>query len=166
MFIKVFFCALLLCSFAVSGKMLPQNWTRVGEAELSILWFDVYKAELLTPDGFYSDDNKPLILNLNYRRNISRKDLLQETRKQIQQFAGTEQVDHWLNKLLQIWPDILKGDQLTFWLDSEGDGHFFYNKGWIGSLKDPAFSSAFIKIWLSDKSNYPDLAKQLRGEFR
>jgi hypothetical protein len=166
MCIKAFFYALLLCSFAVSGQMLPQNWTRVGEAELSVLWFDIYKAELLTPDGIYSDAKIALILKLDYRRSISRKDLLQETRKQIQKFARTEQVDTWLNKLLQIWPDIRKGDQLIFWLDSEGSGHFFLNTGWIGSLKDPAFSSAFIKIWLSDKSSYPDLAKQLRGELR
>lgn len=163
MCVKTLFCVLLLCSVEVFGKTLPQNWQRIGEAELKILWFDVYKAELLSADGRYTGIKSPLILKLNYRRNISQRDLLEETQKQIEKFARSDQTDLWLATLSQIWPDISKGDQLAFWIDQKNTGHFFYNERLIGSLKDPAFSRAFIQIWLSDKSSYPDLAKKLRG---
>ena len=165
MCVKTFFCLLLLLSVEVSGQTLPQNWQRIGEADLSVLWFDVYNAELLSPDGRYSGINSPLVLKLNYRRNISKLDLLEETQKQIEKFAPTDQTDLWLTKLSQIWPDIRKGDQLAFWIDQNNTGHFFYNERFIGSFKDPAFSDAFIQIWLSDNSSYPNLAKQLRGNF-
>jgi hypothetical protein len=166
MAIKAFFCLLLFCSVEVLGQTLPQNWKRIGEAELSILWFDVYNAELLSADGRYTGVKNPLILKLNYHRNISQHDLLKETQKQIEQFARTGQTQQWLAKLSQIWPDIQKGDQLTFWVDQKSTGHFFYNENWIGSLQDPAFSDAFIQIWLSDNSSYPDLAKKLRGSVK
>lgn len=166
MSIKALFCLLLLISVEVLGQNLPQNWQRIGEADLSILWFDVYNAELLSADGRYVGTKTPLILKLNYRRNISQRDLLDETQKQIEKFARTAQTDRWLAKLSQIWPNIKKGDQLAFWVDQKNIGHFFYNANWIGSLEDPAFSSAFIQIWLSDNSSYPDLAKKLRGSVK
>jgi hypothetical protein len=166
MSIKALFCLLLLISVEVLGQNLPQNWQRIGEADLSILWFDVYNAELLSADGRYLGSKTPLILKLNYRRNISQRDLLDETQKQIEKFARTAQTDRWLAKLSQIWPSIKKGDQLAFWVDQKNIGHFFYNTNWIGSLEDPAFSSAFIQIWLSDNSSYPDLAKKLRGSVK
>jgi hypothetical protein len=166
MAIKALICLLIFGSVEVLGQTLPQNWKRVGEAELSILWFDVYNAALLSPDGRYLGTNTPLILTLNYRRNISQRDLLKETQKQIKKFARTAQTAQWLSKLSQVWPDIQKGDQLAFWVDQASTGHFFYNKNWIGSLQDPAFSDAFIQIWLSDKSSYPDLAKKLRGSVK
>ncbi|WP_051221735.1 chalcone isomerase family protein [Neptunomonas japonica] len=166
MSIKALFCLLLLISVEVLGQNLPQNWQRIGEADLSILWFDVYNAELLSADGRYLGVSNPLILKLNYRRNISQRDLLDETQKQIEKFTHTEQVDVWLTKLSQMWPSIKKGDQLAFWVDQKNTGHFFFNDNWIGSLEDPAFSRAFIQIWLSDKSSYPDLAKKLRGSVK
>ena len=166
MCLKGFVCVLLLLSAEAFGQTLPQHWKRIGEAELSILWFDVYNAELLSADGRYAGTKTPLILKLNYRRNISQQDLLEETQKQMTKFAVTDQTDQWLTMLSQIWPDIRKGDQLAFWIDQKSTGHFFYNERWIGSLPDPAFSDAFIQIWLSDKSSYPNLAKKLRGSVK
>ncbi|WP_372741043.1 chalcone isomerase family protein [Neptunomonas sp.] len=170
MLIKSIFFVLLLCSVEVLGQtlpqQLPQHWKRIGEAELSILWFDIYNAELLSPDGRYSGVSSPLVLKLNYHRNVSQADMLEETQKQIKKFARTDQADGWLTKLSQVWPDIYKGDQLAFWIDHENTGHFFHNEDWVGSLQDPAFSTAFIQIWLSDNSSYPDLAKKLRGSVK
>ena len=57
-----------------------------------------------------------------------------------------------------------KGDQLAFYIDAQGGGHFFFNQKWIGVINEPDFSQAFINIWLSDQSSYPRLAKRLRGE--
>ena len=99
MCLKGFVCVLLLLSAEAFGQTLPQHWKRIGEAELSILWFDVYNAELLSADGRYAGTKNPLILKLNYRRNISQQDLLEETQKQMTKFAVTDQTDQWLSIL-------------------------------------------------------------------
>lgn len=164
MLVKVCLWLLLLYPTFVVGQTLPNNWKTVGQATLKILWFNIYKAELQTAEGKYSGFEGPLILKLNYLRNISKQQLLEETNKQLQLFVSEEQASVWSNALEPIWPAIKKGDQLAFWIDFEGTGHFFLKEAWIGSVKDPAFSSGFVQIWLSTKSNYPNLAKRLRGE--
>jgi len=151
-------------SFGVSGKVLPDNFKRVGQTTLSVLWIDVYTAELFTGDGDYTNDTLSVVIELSYHQNISQNSLLKETGNQIKEFARDAQIDEWLDSLAAIWPDIKEGDRLAFWKDKSGLGHFFLKDRWIGSLEDPEFSTAFLKIWLSEKSSYPQLAKQLRGE--
>jgi hypothetical protein len=155
---------LIFYSATVSAQVIPSHFKSVSHTTLSILWFDIYKAELFTPAGIYNGFEGPLILKLNYLRNISQDDLLSETKKNILKFTKQPQAALWLKKLKAIWPAIEKGDQLACWIDVQGAGHFFFNDRWIGSIDNPAFSSAFVQIWLSKNSSYPKLAKQLRGE--
>lgn len=155
---------LLVIAMPVQAMTAPQGWKTVGSAHLKVFWFDIYTAELQSPSGEFVSYDKPLMLSLNYRRNISKKSLLKETRKQIKPFAEPAKLASWMQKLDALWPDIAKGDQLRFWIDTQGKGHFFHNQNWIGSLEEPAFSRAFIQIWLSPDSSYPKLARKLRGE--
>ncbi|MEH6445515.1 MAG: chalcone isomerase family protein [Oceanospirillaceae bacterium] len=163
MLAKICLCLILYCPIAIA-QSLPTHWKMVGKATLSVLWFDIYTAEFLTRNGKYSGTKEPLILKLNYLRAISQRQLLQETNKQLQRFTSKKQAALWIRSLASIWPDIKKGDQLAFWIDSQGTGHFFLKNSWIGSIKDQAFSAGFISIWLSRESSYPNLAKKLRGE--
>jgi hypothetical protein len=165
----VAFIFMLLVSTASAGSITaPENWNKVGEAELKVLWFHIYSAALFTPSGKYLnvDVNKPnpLLLELTYKRNISKADLIEETEEQLEMFTESEKIPIWIGQLNQIWPEISKGDQLSFWIDEQGHGNFFYNQSWIGVVTEPEFSNAFINIWLSEKSSYPELAKELRGE--
>ena len=165
----VAFIFMLIVSSASAGSITaPDNWNKVGEAELKVLWFHIYSAQLFTPSGKYSNieskNEGPLLLELTYQRNISKADLIEETEEQIKTFTESEKIPSWIERLNQIWPEISKGDQLGFWIDELGHGNFFYNQTWIGAVSEPEFSNAFIKIWLSEKSSYPELAKKLRGE--
>lgn len=157
---------LLLVALPVyaSALALPQNWKKVGEADLKILWFDVYHAELLVPEGEFSGVEGPLLLRLNYKRNIQQTDLIEETEEQLLKFANPARIQQWVTELESFWPSVKEGEQLAFQIDASGRGHFFYNGKWIGSMQDTDFGLAFISIWLSDKSSFPRLAKKLRGE--
>ena len=161
---KICILLFLFHSASVSGQEMPSHMKSVSQIKLSILWFDIYTAELLTETGQYAGFSGPLMLKLNYLRNISQRDLLSETKKDILNFSTEQQASRWLNELLLIWPAIKKADQLAFTIDDQRFGHFFHNKRWIGSINDPAFSIAFVQIWLSKNSRYPKLAKQLRAE--
>lgn len=156
----------LAFSAVISASVVaPNDWRKVGEAELKVLWFRIYEAELFTPNGSFNTTAGPLMLRLNYKRNIAKEDLLKETKDQLKAFASDENIEAWALRLKQIWPEIKQGDQLSFLIDGGGQGHFFYNQSWIGRIPEMAFSHAFINIWLSDNSSYPSLAKKLRGEF-
>lgn len=156
---------LLGSGVACASVGVPSDWEKVGEAELKVLWFRIYDAELFTPNGGFGTMEGPLMLTLNYKRDISKTDLLKETKDQLRLFASDEKIKSWSLKLGRIWPEIKQGDQLSFLIDDNRQGHFFYNQSWIGSITETAFSRAFISIWLSDNSSYPSLAKKLRGEF-
>ncbi|MGH1460954.1 MAG: chalcone isomerase family protein [Neptuniibacter sp.] len=157
---------LLLLPVSSTEVTPPDDWERVGAAELKVLWFKVYKAELFTATGVYDQPEMPLLLQLTYQRDISKADLIDETEEQLKPFAPGEKVSAWLIQLDQIWPEIRQGDQFSFWVDEQGKGSFFHNQRWIGTLAAPEFSYAFINIWLSEQSNYPELAKKLRGDSR
>lgn len=162
--LKMLIVGLIFSSVSVAAEQLPANWKMVGAANLKVLWFSIYEAELFTPTGGYELKQRSVLLQLNYQRGISQRSLLDETENQLQRFSSKEQISRWLQRLERIWPDIREGDQLSFLLDEHGNGSFFFNQRWIGTLAEAEFSQAFISIWLSEKSNYPALARKLRGE--
>lgn len=146
------------------AKPLPQNLKLIGEAELKVLWFRVYNARLESPEGTFVSESMPLLLTLEYQRNISKQKLLEETRSQWQR-AGIDPHDQalWLTSLNELWPDIRRHDSLSFYQDSDGYGYFYYNQRYLGSIRNNRFSRAFLDIWLSDNSDFPQLTRQLTG---
>ncbi|MDO6563334.1 hypothetical protein Q4488_08050 [Amphritea sp. 1_MG-2023] len=143
---------------------LPENMKMVGQAELKVLWFRVYSARLENTDGRYVSMAMPLLLHLHYHRDISRQQLLDETQSQWQRAAiDPQQQSQWLSSLAQLWPDIRQHDSLSFYQDSQGDGHFYHNRRYIGSIHERRFSQAFLAIWLADNSDFPQLTRALTG---
>lgn len=148
---------------AVVAQEAPQQYKPVGSATLRVLWFDIYSAELRSPNGVFYEMKGLLLLKLTYLRHIKKQKLLDETATQLK-FDKPILVTGWMSQLEDIWPDIGKGDQLWFYLDAGGEGHFYLNERYIGSINDIRFGTAFISIWLAEDSSYPDLARKLRGE--
>ena len=164
MYIKVVLICMLFAPVVKRDLSFPEDLKKVGQAELQVLWFDIYEARLLNPEGIYSGSGGKMMLTLDYKRRISVEDLLDETEFQIKRFARPSDIRGWLSQLEAFWVTVKKGDQLAFYIDAQGGGHFFFNQKWIGVINEPDFSQAFINIWLSDQSSYPRLAKRLRGE--
>ncbi|WP_428033801.1 chalcone isomerase family protein [Amphritea sp.] len=152
------------------AKPLPENMKLIGQAELKVLWFSVYNAQLESPDGEFTftttNKSSPLLLTLDYQRDISQQRLLDETQEQWQR-AGVEPNDQqrWLALLAGLWPDIHSQDSLSFYQDGDGYGHFYYNRRFLGTIKDKHFSRAFLNIWLAENSAFPRFSQQLTGRF-
>lgn len=166
MIVRLTLSLILFFPIQLQAKSLPNDWPLVGESHLKVFWFDIYKAKLFTPDGRFSSVNGPLVLQLSYLRDIKRNALLSETQKELQRFTTQEQAEAWVKQLTSIFVDIKKGDQLSFWLDRQSQGHFFMQNRLIGSINSAQFSRDFVRIWLSKDSRYPKLAKQLTGDKR
>ncbi|MTD26719.1 hypothetical protein [Erwinia sorbitola] len=147
------------------------RWQNVGQATLTWGPFTVYDSQLLTPDGRWQPQQWPLALVITYRRDISRQELLDATLEQwqAQNTGSREQQQQWLQQLAKVWPNVSDGSRLAF--QAEGNGGQFY---WqpagtqaaitaIGPRFDAAFRDAFLNIWLSPDTTYPDIRRELTG---
>lgn len=160
------FCLILIqapfadCRTALTMK----NYQTIGEASLRVALFRIYDARLSSPSGMLEPDREPLLLTLKYNRSISREKLVEETRDQLMGKIGTTNLSKVSAYLEKIWPDVNKGDVISFLLTPNGNGTFYFNGEPLGAVPDPEFNRAFINIWLGQNSSYPKLASKLRGE--
>ncbi|WP_371373694.1 chalcone isomerase family protein [Thalassotalea aquiviva] len=144
-----------------------QQWQKVGEAQLSILFWDIYLAKLFTPNGTFDQIQGPLKLEINYKIDISKQDLVEETENQWQQMAFDHpNSESWLNALSSIFPDIKDGDTLAVELTAENQGILYHNQQQIHQFPASVQLQQFLAIWLSDKSTRPKLMAKLTGQKR
>ncbi|GEM80075.1 chalcone isomerase family protein [Vibrio superstes] len=148
------------------------HWPTVGSADLNFMFFDVYTSELRAPDGVYTVDNDitphPVALAITYERNISKKHLLKETKKQWLHlgYSPTES-EQWTQRLDAIYTDVATGEQLVYITDGQ-TGSFLYitqdgSTQLRGTITDEALNDAFLAIWLSPNTEYPKHRQQLIG---
>ena len=165
------YLASLLCAAtaaALSAVSDPlQGLNKHGQTKLSVLFWDIYRAELYTAAPTYQADAFPQALKLHYLRDIDADELLEHTEDEWQKLGvSAEQYASWLPELQTIWPDIKRGDELTLIVTSDGLGQFYFNNQAIGQLDDPLFGRQFLRIWLDPNSSYPKLRQQLIGQYQ
>jgi len=137
----------------------------VGQAKLKVLFWDVYQSWLYNPSGQYKAQRYPMALKIRYSRDISAKDLLENTEEQWQQLGlHATQYMPWLQQVQLLWPDITQGDELLLVIDKNKQSRFYFNQTLLGQISDPEFGPGFISIWLSASTRYPKLRRQLIGE--
>lgn len=141
------------------------KWQTVGYATFKWGFWEIYHAQLKTPSGLYQEGDPfatDMALLIDYRRDISKKSLLIATDKQWRHLGiAKEQRKRWIRELGNIWKGVRKGDRLVFVLTGSG-GHFYFGNDLLGKTDDLLLARAFINIWLSEKSAYPELGRQLR----
>lgn len=148
------------------------EWSSVGQAQLTMFFFDIYKSQLLTPTGHYivGDDitPHPLALSITYQRNISHNQLVKATVIQWNKLGYQHNTTtKWAQSLEAIFPDIEKGHQLTYVTDGV-QGKFYHSRPetgteLIGYIEEEDFNDAFLAIWLSPKTEFPLLRQSLIG---
>ena len=141
------------------------DFKKVGEAKLEILFWDIYQSELYTLSGSYKKDVFPQALKIHYLRNIKAKDLLERTEEEWQKLGVNKDTSApWIIELAAMWPNIKKGDELLVVVNKPGSSDFYFNQQAIGAIQSEEFGINFLRIWLDEKSSYPDLQKKLTGE--
>jgi hypothetical protein len=137
----------------------------IGKTTFSVLFWDIYKSQLLTTTGGYPirGENEQLIYEICYLADISSEDLIKRTEEQWE-FIGLYKSDYqsFIPMLESIWPDIKKGDTLTLLL-KKGVSIFYYNQKRIGSIHSPYFAHIFLDIWLAKNTSQPSLRYELLG---
>lgn len=134
----------------------------IGNGQMTWVFWTAYDAELLSENGEY-DASKPFALKLTYNMDFTGKDIAERSAEEIakQREVGKD----WLEKMLEIFPDVKKGDSITGIKTVDNESKFLFNGKEIGTVKDPKFTQAFFDIWLSEKTSEPSLrAKLLAGK--
>ncbi|UJF21557.1 chalcone isomerase family protein [Shewanella sp. OMA3-2] len=148
----------------VNSRLTLPPLILVGEAELDVLWFDVYLAKLYSLDGTYQPESFPIKLAIQYHRDISAAELIEATIEQWQANGLTEsQINRIKPHLALSWPDVNNNDTLSFIIHNDKQAEFLFNDKPFYQLDDAEFSAAFIGIWLSETTTEPKLRQQLIG---
>ncbi len=141
------------------------NLEPVGTATLRVIFWALYDSTLFTPNGNYQGVEPGLTLQIDYRRKISRKDLINRTRDEWEKMDLYQQdSEQWINLLAEIWPDVQKGDQLAVQVTDSLGSNFYLNGEPAGTIQDSQFTHDFLAIFLSEKSSYPRLRNRLVGQ--
>ncbi|TLU67207.1 hypothetical protein FE810_02680 [Thalassotalea litorea] len=145
------------------------QWQKVGEAQLKMLFWDVYLAKLFTPDGDFESASAgiehPLRLHLTYFLDIEGEKLAEETKKQWRKmdFEHPEN-SGFIEELAVVFPDLQEQDSLAIETSSKGEAKLFHNQQLIHEFAPSVQVDQFLAIWVSDKSTRPKLMKQLTGQ--
>ena len=137
----------------------------VGESKLRILFWDIYHSRLYMKDSNYEVGKTEILLELDYLRDIDADDLVLQTQKQwralgIKKFIKPES----LKLLLSIFPDVVKGDKISIYIDEYSRSVFRHNGVHIGTVEDSDFGHQFLAIWLSEKTSQPKQRIALLGK--
>lgn len=164
-----------LCSFVILiacnahadmntiSRYVPQA-QEVGTGRLRFLFWDVYDATLYAPDARWSP-KQTYALSISYLRKLSGKDIAQTSADAIRDlgFADEEILDKWHKLMLMIFPDVDENTTLIGIRDRLGQTIFYNNGKMTGVITDQEFADWFFGIWLSEKTQKPQLRRELLG---
>ena len=129
---------------------------RVGRSSLRVMVFKVFDSALFTESGEWRNPTRSFRYELTYARNIAGAVLASQTTKEWDHLGFTdERQSDWVEYLEAIWPDVSKGDTITYDVDAAGVSRFYFNGEWLGAVEDPDFAPMFIAIWLSPETSRP-----------
>jgi hypothetical protein len=162
----------LLAGLLLSGALpaattsLPQlaDLQSVGEARMQVLFWKVYDAQLLAPNGEWSPDD-PYALVLTYLRDLKGKAIAERSIAEIRQQGRVDEstLARWQQTLHEIFPDVRARTEIVGLVDDEAHTRFFLDGELIGEVRDPAFTQAFFGIWLDERTSQPELRRRLLG---
>ena len=142
-------------SYFIAFDALPPL-KEVGRSSLRVMVFKVFDSALFTESGEWQDPTKSFRYELTYARTIAGAVLASQTTKEWEHLGFTdERQSGWVEYLEAIWPDVSKGDTITFDVDAAGVSRFYFNGEWLGAIEDPDFAPLFIAIWLSPETSRP-----------
>jgi len=158
-------CCLLAAPVAQAEQLkVPEKLNKselilVGDAQFSVLFWDIYYSRLYTSSGKYQGVVPKLLFEIHYQR-----ELIDSTIEQWQHLQMPAQAyQAYIPLLTTLWPDIKEGDTLAFVVDQQSS-QFYFNGDYLGLIDEQAFAETFLAIWLSPDTSQPKLRQQLIGD--
>jgi hypothetical protein len=158
------FCTLLQFPFAAKAAS-TEDLFLIGKAVYKYMLWNVYDASLHAASKEFDYPNTfPFVLTLAYHRDLDKQQIIDETVRQWQH-QEQEVPEAWIGLLEDILPDVSKHDSLSFYVDDAFfTGTLFHNERLISRIVNQDFNIAFVGIWLSVNTSYPEHRQQLLGK--
>lgn len=160
----IYFLIFPILTFAApkSVELYIEKPKIVGSGRLSFWMWDVYDASLYAEDGLYKT-SKPFALYIKYLMPFRKESLANRTIQEIkrQGYNDNNKLSLWKSQLINIFPDVEKGDAITaIYLDVSSVGFFVENKS-LGYINSPEFTRKFFDIWIGEKTSEQELRIKL-----
>lgn len=138
----------------------------IGEADFRWYGFEVYQARLWSTVSKPSLDT-PFALELDYRRRISKQDLVETSLEEMQRVNGTVldagRLQDWGAQMGRAFVEVQPGTRITG-VYMPGQGCRFYVDGRLShEITDALFARRFFSIWLDPRTRHPELRQRLLG---
>jgi len=129
-----------------------------GEATFRKWGLRVYDARLWIEADRWMPES-PFALELRYAIRIRARELadrsIAELRRQGQH--DESRLARWRDEMIRVFPDIAPGDTLVGVAVFGREARFYDGRRLLGTIADPAFTSAFFAIWLGEHTSEPAL---------
>lgn len=157
-----------LSNASLSFEQITQKYIKnpkvVGEARLTVIFWDIYDAKLSATDGLWNADT-PFALSLTYLRDFDGKEIASRSVDEMRDIGYKDEVllAKWYEQMWAIFPNIKEGENITGVVDENKHTHFYHEGILIGSIDDKTFAQSFFGIWLDEKTSEPKMREQLLG---
>ena len=141
-----------------------ENPQKVGQARLSMWFFDIYDASLIAPHGKFTEQS-PFALSLTYLRDFDGDAIASRSIDEMRKLGMADEMKlaKWYEQMQRIFPNVKDGQTITGLVDNNKISHFYLEEQEVGSIEDAEFSQWFFNIWLSENTSEPKMRMQLLG---
>ncbi len=140
------------------------QFEKVGEGDLRVFFFHIYRARLYSENGIYINGKTPIYLELDYKRNVKKKDLLKHTKSELEDLSiSHDDVNSLMSSLNEIYIDIKANDKFGVLIKNNRFCSFYHNGSLRGEISNINLCDEFLSIWLSEETSKPRLRKNLIG---
>lgn len=136
----------------------------IGSGNFTWFGFTVYTARLWSP-AQRVDFSQPFVLELTYRRDISRDTLVQASLDEMRRVADVDAqtLAGWEDDLRLAFPNVKAGQRIAGEYRPGQGGRFYLDGQLRQEIADPEFAKAFFAIWLDSDTRSPELRRDLLG---
>ncbi|MFT6106159.1 MAG: hypothetical protein ACJA0S_000633 [Rickettsiales bacterium] len=102
-------------------------------------------------------------LVINYDMNFDKDELSKSSIEEMNRYyqISEETQDQYYQKLLDVFPNVKKGDVIEAKYNKLGFIDFYHNQSLSGKIENAEFSKRFLDIWLFKDNKYQKMTKDL-----
>ncbi len=131
-----------------------------GSATFRYLGFPIYDAQLFTPGGTPLNWSQDFGLELRYRRNLSKKALVNSTLDEMKRIGRAAPVRSQLDVCFDA---VRKGDRYLAISQGPNKVGFWLNGRKVCTMSYPGIKRSFMSIFLGDNTRSASFTRTLRG---
>ncbi len=148
-----------LATSDISGKLSDAELR--GAATYRYLGLPLYDAQLFTQDGAPLNWGQDFGLELQYRRNVSKKALINSTLDEMKRIGHAAPVR---DQLEVCFDAVTKGDRFLAVSEGPNKVDFWLNGRKTCTMSYPGITRSFMSIFLGDNTRSAAFTQKLRGQ--